>query len=299
MGRLCFLWTERSCFLILLAAFPLCCFCFSTQQLISSPSSASGPYTEIIHCGFGDHMFWTEARLWGLALVAFAPFSSRHTKPLFTQVLPATVGNSGSGEWLNVSATLVPLFVCPSLSTSLSVQFPDTEHDASLRPRQQQDRGPTVVGLHADIRQSVSFVRAPGSATGQEADRNAQPAQTLYISPLFFVSTAVQINVKETLRKFNLVIVLASKPAVQKSPSFFYSYMSASVCVNKLILSGLGTKRPVTADFFFFFEWEEAVISLLVLMWHLRSLCGILNVFIKLKSRLFAWLKAKGQKTWA
>lgn len=75
-----------------------------------------------------------------------------------------------------------------------------------------------TVGLLADIQQSISFVTGPSSPMSQEADRSTQPDQTLYIYTLFFLPTAVQINVKETLRKFNLVIVLASKSAVQRGP---------------------------------------------------------------------------------
>ncbi len=114
-----------------------------------------------------------------------------------------------------------------------------------------------MIGLLADIQQSISFVTGPGSTTSQEADRNTQPGQTLYISTLFF-STAVQINVKETLRKFNLVIVLASKPAVQRGSPFLYGQTPASVCENKWLLRRLHPKSIL--------EWE-VIISLLVLVY--------------------------------
>lgn len=94
-----------------------------------------------------------------------------------------------------------------------------------------------TVDLCTDIQQSTSFVTGPSSPTSQEADRNTQLGQTLYIATLFF--TAVQINVKETLRIFYLVIVLTSKPAVQRDP-LFYDQISARVCENKWILSRTG-----------------------------------------------------------
>lgn len=77
----------------------------------------------------------------------------------------------------------------------------------------------STVGLLTDIQQSISFVRGPGSLTSQETDRNTQPGQTRYISTL--CSTAVQINVKDTLRKLYLVIVLGSP--------CFYGQILASV----------------------------------------------------------------------
>lgn len=70
-----------------------------------------------------------------------------------------------------------------------------------------------TVGPLIDTQHSISFVRGPGSQTSQEADRKIQPGQILYISTLFLFPTAVQTNVKEILRKFNLVIVLAFKRA--------------------------------------------------------------------------------------
>lgn len=98
----------------------------------------------------------------------------------------------------------------------------------------------STVGLLADIQQSISFVRSPGSPTSQETDRNTQAGQTHYISTL--CSTAVQINVKETLRKW--------------------------------IGSQNGPESPLAADIL----EREACVSLLVFCFHLRCLCEFFGV---------------------
>lgn len=123
---------------------------------------------------------------------------------------------------------------------------------------------PTVC-LLADTQQSISFASGPVSLMSQEADRNTQPGQTLYIHSANFPPTAVQINVKESLRKFNLVIVLAAKSAVQRGPPF-YGQIPASVCENKWILCRSGPKSHATADIL---EWE-AIILLFVFMFALE-----------------------------
>lgn len=155
-------------------------------------------------------MFVQWGRLWGLTDHSCA-VNTRHQ---FTRAV--TEGDSGS-ERIAVSAqaesvllSFLCLCICVCLPNSRTPCAPPAAGMSS------------AVGRLANIQKSFSFVTGPSSTTSQQADGYTQPARHA-TSPHFFHSCANKCK-----RNFNLLIVLASKPEVQRVP---LSFMAESLPV--------------------------------------------------------------------
>lgn len=209
-----------------------------------------------------NHTLWASRTTCSVTQTSLVTFSVLST-PLFS--LP-----NGGSEQLKVS-------ICGKYV--LLYLYLHTSHCTPRAPRMR-----STVGLLTDMRQSFSFVRAPTPTP--TPPRNTQPGPTCCF-PHFLFLTAVQI--KESLRKFSLKIVLASKPAASKEekevlPVFLVKHPSENIWI-------LGrTGPPQILE-------REANISPFVFCLHLRCLCSfrcIHDIFTHMNQRKTVKAAAEG-----
>lgn len=138
-----------------------------------------------------------------------------------------------------------PVKICATSLVPVNLHFcliPDIREDTSLPPLPAAETRLTV-DLPAHIQQFISFFFIFNFPAAKKLTGTLSWARR---NPPSLSSAAVKIN--ETFRKFNLVIVLASRPAAQsRLPPHhlffvFYSLACASICESKWVLSGLAVK---------------------------------------------------------